>query len=242
MPSKPAPTNEDARAILHKVLADVNLAETLYCERKRLEKHANPRHFLNQPFRSDHYGLALSLSAFPTEELMNPLRNRDERESWFKQWYKFIGGEWLEMWVADRIREIGLSPTPEITVSFDASRGKQDTQFEVDIAIVRGHRSYFVSCTTDTTKPICKSKLFEIAVRARQLGGDLARPALVCLANDKVLTQLRNEVDDRSNLDADIRVPGVADVRVFGLSDIRSWSDCDGKQPNRHSLKTWLES
>jgi len=26
-------------------------------------------------------------------------------------------------------------------------------QLEVDIAVVRGHRSYFVSCTTDTGKP-----------------------------------------------------------------------------------------
>ncbi len=242
VPISPAPTIDDARAILCKVLVDVNLAKVLYCERKRLEEHDNPSQFLSQPFRADRFGLMLCLLQFPTEEQLDALRNRDERKSWFKQWYKFIGGEWLEMWVADQIRKTGLNPTPEIAVGFDAFRGTQEAQLEVDIAIIRGHRSYFVSCTTDTTKAICKSKLFEIAVRARQLGGDLARPALVCLADDKVVNQLRREVDDRSNPDSNIRIPGVADVRVFGLSDVRSWSDCDGKQPNRHSLKTWLES
>jgi hypothetical protein len=88
---------------------------------------------------------------------------------------------------------------------------------------------------------MCKSKLFEIAVRSRQLGGDLARAALVCLADDRVLQQLRDEVDDDGD-GQQIRVSGVADVKVFGLSDVTSWSDCDGKQPNRTTLKTWLES
>ncbi len=96
--------------------------------------------------------------------------------------------------------------------------------------MVRGHRSYFISCTTDTTKALCKSKLFEIAVRSQQLGGDLARAALVCLADDNTVAALHADVDD---------MWGASNTtRAFGLSDIRTWSECGGKQPNPYALKT----
>ena len=234
-PKAPAPTSEDAREILCKVLADPPLAAALYCERERLEdrEYSNPSAATSAPFVAERYGLGLSLPAFPTDTLLNGLANRRHRESWFKQWYKFIGGEWLEEWLGEQIRALELAPAPEITVGVNAYRGEKKAQLEVDLAVIRGHRSYLVSCTTDVSKPICKLKLFEVAVRSRQLGGDLARAALVCLADDRAVSALQEDVDD---------VWGASNTtKVFGLSDIRAWSDC-GKQPNRHSLKTWLES
>jgi CRISPR-associated protein (Cas_Cas02710) len=245
---QPAPTAQDAREILCKVLRDVPLAAALYCERERLEdkEYKNPSKAVSAPFQASRYGLTLSVNAFPTDEQLSGLSRR-ECESWFKQWYKFIGGEWLEEWVAEQVLalapELDIDPRQHVSVGFDAFRGgSKDKQLEIDVAVVRGHRSYFISCTTDATKTICKSKLFEIAVRSRQLGGDLARAALVCLADDRVLGQLRSEVDDRPDVMANIRVSSVADVQVFGLSDMANWSDCDGKQSNRHSLKDWLGS
>jgi len=230
----PAPTIDDAREILHKVLADLPLAAALYCERERLEELGNPNKATSDPFRVDRYGLSLSLPEFPTSEQLGALKNADEKKSWFKQWYSFIGGEWLEEWLGAQIRALELAPEPEITVGVNAYRGERKAQLEVDVAVIRGHRSYFVSCTTDTGKPICKSKVFEVAVRSRQLGGDLARDALVCLADDRIVSALQADVDD---------VWGASNTtRVFGLSDVRAWSDCDGKQPNRQSLKAWLES
>lgn len=230
----PAPTIADARQILCKVLADVPLAAALYCECERLQEFGNPSKAVLEPFRADRYGLTLSLPDFPTNEQLGQLGNRKEKESWFEQWYKFIGGEWLEEWLGVQIRALELALAPEITVGVNAYRGEKREQLEVDIAVVRGHRSYFVSCTTDTGKPLCKSKLFEVAVRSRQLGGDLARAALVCLADDRTVSALQADVDD---------VWGASNTtRVFGLSDVRAWSDCDGKQPNRHSLNAWLES
>jgi hypothetical protein len=227
-----APTIDDARQILCKVLEDVPLAAALYCERERLEEFSNPKKAISEPFRANRYGLTLSRPEFPTDEQLCLLRNADEKKSWFKQWYSFIGGEWLEVWLGDQIRALELVPAPEITVGVNAYRSEKQTQLEVDVAVVRGHRSHFVSCTTDTSKPICKSKLFEVAVRSRQLGGDLARAALVCLADDRTVSALQEDVDD---------VWGASNTtKVFGLSDIRGWSDCNGKQP--HSLKAWLES
>lgn len=231
---EPAPTIEDAREILCRVLADAALAAALYCERKRLEGLGNPNEATSEPFRADRYGLTLSLPVFPTAEQLASLGSNRERQSWFKQWYKFIGGEWLEEWLGAQIRALALTPEPEITVGVNAYRGETKAQLEVDVAVVRGHRSYFVSCTTDKTKAVCKSKLFEVAARSRQLGGDLARAALVCLADDRIVSALQADVDD---------VWGASNTtKVFGLSAIRAWSDCDGKQPNRHYLKTWLES
>lgn len=245
-PKIPAPTIEDAREILCKVLGDVSLAAALYCERERLEEFSNPSKAILEPFRADRYGLSLSLPEFPAQAQLEELANTKEKKSWFKQWYSFVGGEWLEEWVGAQISrlasQLSIDPDKDVTVGLDAKRGDKPAQLEVDIAVIRGCRSYFISCTTDTTKHICKSKLFEIAVRSRQLGGDLARAALICLADRNVIDELRKEVDDRPDPRVAIRVPSVADVHVFGKADIDAWSDCNGKQPNLHSLKTWLES
>lgn len=233
---EPAPTTEDAREIMCKVLKDPPLVAALYCERQRLEdrEYSNPKAATSVPFVAERYGLRLSVPVFPTEALLDGLGNRRDRESWYKQWYKFIGGEWLEEWLGGQIRALDLAPVPEVTVGVNAYRGEKQAQLEVDLAVVRGHRSYFVSCTTDTRKHICKSKLFEIAVRSRQLGGDLARAALVCLADDLTVSELQADVDN---------MWGASNTtKVFGISDVRAWSDCDGKPPNRNSLKEWLES
>lgn len=233
-PKEPAPTPEDTREILCKVLEDVPMAAALYCERGRLEEYNNPKNVVAAPFRAERYGLTLSQHLFPTDEQLSRLANGEKRRSWFKQWCKFIGGEWLEDWVGMQIRALTLEPTPEITIGVNAYRGPEKVQLEVDVGVVRGYRSYFISCTTATTKDICKGKLFEIAVRSRQLGGDLARAALVCLASDDTVSALQADIDD---------VWGASNTTtVFGRSEIRGWSDCGGKVRDRHSLKTWLES
>ena len=226
----PAPTVEDAREILYKVLANPKLAETLYTKSNQIKCFKKPDKALAEPFRADEHGLRLSLPVFPIEAQLVHLGNRKEKESWFEQWYKFIGGEWLEVWLGAQIDGLSLAPKPEITVGVNAKRVRP---LEVDVAAMRGHRAYFISCTTDSTMHICKSKLFEVAVRSRQLGGDLARAALVCLANRETVAALQADIDD---------VWGASNTtRVFGLDDIRRWADCTTR-PNQHTLKTWLES
>lgn len=230
---QPAPTTDDAHEILCKVLAEPSLASRLYKESSQLKAFNKPDDATAQSFHANDYGLTLSLPVFPTSEQLSLCQNSEAKKSWFKQWYKFIGGEWLEEWLGEQIRALNLAPTPEITVGVNAKRGEQNAELEVDVVVIRGHRTYFISCTTDTSKDICKSKLFEVAVRSRQLGGDLVRAALVCLANNEITAKLQADIDDvwvASNT-----------TKVFGIDDIRTWSDCD-KRPNQHSLKTWLES
>ncbi|MFP4422939.1 MAG: hypothetical protein ACLFRG_20590 [Desulfococcaceae bacterium] len=231
---EPAPSAEDARTILQAVFEDIDAklrssewrSKRLHGERKRLEKAKKVKKAIEAPFRPEEFGLELSLPRVPDATDMD--------KSAFKHWYKFIGGEWLEEWVAEEIRTIGLEPEPNIMTGVNSKRGEEDRNLEIDIAVFRNFRTYFISCTTDATKDICKSKLFEIVVRSRHLGGDLARAALVCLADDKLVGLFRQDVAD---------IWGASNTtKVFGLEDIRKWAGADGAPPNRQSLKNWLES
>lgn len=218
-----APTEDDARAICNAVLRDPGLAKTLYEERPCLKGLKKPPEAASDPFKLSDHGLELSIAKLP-----------DMDGKLFKRWYKFIGGEWLEEWVGAILRELSLTPEPEIVVGVNAFRGETRAQLEVDVAVVRGYRSYFISCTTNETKAICKPKLFEVAVRARQLGGDLARAALVCLAKEPTTKELQDDIVD---------LWGASNTpRVFGLSDLKQWSGCQGGSPNLHSLKEWMDS
>jgi hypothetical protein len=219
------PTLVDAGEILAKVLNNVELAKELYIERERLETRKSVSAALEKPFVSAHFGLTLSQPQIPWEGMSKSL---------FQDWYKFIGGEWFEEWVGEQVKG-SLKPEPrDVTVGVNAYRDPQKkVKLEVDIAVLKEHRSYFVSCTTDT-KELCKSKLFEIAVRSRQLGGDLSRAALVCLADEEKVSALRGDIND---------VWGASNTtQVFGLPDVRCWSDAGGTMPNLDSLKKWLEN
>lgn len=221
-----SPTEDDARAILCGVLRDPGLARKLYEERQRLADLKKPSTAVSAPFSPSVHGLELSIGALPESAQMS--------RKLYERWYKFIGGEWLEVWVGATLRRLVLTPPREIVVGVNAFRGEARANLEVDVAAVHGHRSYFISCTTDATKAVCKSKLFEVAVRSRQLGGDLARAALICLADEDTVAALRDDIDDLWG--------ATNTTQVFGLEDLRSWSDCAGRQPNLHALQAWMES
>lgn len=244
-PRQPAPTENDVQELAGKVLADPPLAGRLYHElNASFPKGADPKKHTQQPFDPQELGLTLSIGAFPTEAQLQGLANRDERKSWFDRWTTFLKGGWLEMWVAAKIWETSvLSGSEQEPVSgFDVFRRDRRVQAEIDVAVVRNYRSYFVSCTTATDKATCKQKLFEIAVRARQLAGDLARPALACLAEGHTLGQLRDEVEDETAGGGALQVPGLGRVHVFGLEDLRAWAGWGGAPPNLEGLRDWLES
>jgi len=144
---------------------------------------------------------------------------------------KVSEGSLLEAWVAGKIRQLRFPQAPEIKTGFTVYRG-DEVQMEIDVAVVRGHRSYFISCTVKKGRKDCKLKLFEVAIRARQLGGDLSRAALVCLREPG--TDLQAEIDD---LWGSTNAP-----RVFTLSDVQTWLGYGGTMPNVTRLQEWLEN
>lgn len=217
-----APSSDDAREVLRAVLADVTLAARLYEASSTLKEAKSPKKVV-EPFDLTNEIPALSVPRIPVDAAMP--------KASFDAWLSFIGGGWLEDCVGDVIRSLKL---PDATVEVGVNATREKASLEVDVAIVRGHRSYFISCTTDTKKYICKSKLFEIAVRSQHLGGELARAALVCLAEPKTIAGLASDIDDlwlSSN-----------PTRVFGIDDVSEWFGFGGAPANTQKLANWLVS
>ncbi|HQH72963.1 MAG TPA: DUF1887 family CARF protein, partial [bacterium] len=204
------------------VLKNPGLAKKLY-EIHREEKGIRPisKAKENPESLDKHLPAGLSVSHIP-ENGWNDDTN--------KKWCKYLGGGWLETWCGELVR--GIAKSDEVSVGVNCVR-KNGHKFEIDVALVRGHRLYVISCTTDTTLGLCKSKLFEVAMRARQLGGDLARFALVSLLHGAHIDQLKNDV-------ADVwEAPNPP--RAFGMDDLKEWAGIQG-QPNTSSLMEWLDS
>lgn len=95
----------------------------------------------------------------------------------------------------------------------------QDTDFEVDVVVVRAHRIHAISCYAGRWPERLEWKAHEIARRAVQLGGEHARAAFVCLASAAECETLRQRLT-RTHL----RDQAVA---VFGIDDLLGWVDQD---------------
>ena len=145
-------------------------------------------------------------------------------------------GNWLEWWVAKLLRESGASEVGAVE-----KEGAGSTDFQVDVVGLRANRLYVISCTTSLGRDrwvMCRSRVFEVALRARQLGGDLARPALVCLLDEQLTPPHSAEELEHNVRGSWEQAPN--QLRVFGLPDARAWAGVDG-QPDRSSLEAWLQ-
>lgn len=93
----------------------------------------------------------------------------------------YLKGKWLEHYLFTVLHEkkesLGLT---ELLRSIEPN----EIQFEVDVMAVRGHQLFAFSCKTGDTRRDLKLALFEAYTRARQLGGDEARVALVCCSDE----------------------------------------------------------
>ncbi len=199
---------------------------------------------MTESVNMDAIQIKLSIDQLPSPDWEG---SRKQKESRFERWQHFLHGGWLEEWVGDLCRaEMKLITDKqqvkhwEVAVGLNCFRGER--QVEMDVLLLRDHRFYALSCTTSRDIGLCKLKLFEAVIRARQLGGDLARAALVCFLDGdhnnqgpkaKVLEDEMREAWDAPNT-----------PRVFGLDDMRTWMGTPevGVAPNTESLRAWLES
>lgn len=232
-PSEPVPgrpNDNDVTALAARVFREPEIAVKLFEHFRPQRKRRSFTDATRAPWTPSDLGLSLSVTRVPDDRWTANL---------YEIWDEFLCGAWLERWTASLIRSSLGAAAPVIEVGVRCQRARPSpAEFEIDVALVRGHRLYVISCTTDRTKALCKSKLFEVAMRARQMGGDLARSALVCLldgsdAKGPYVEQLRAGI--ASLWDA----PNVP--RVFGLADLREWAGTTGAS-NLSSLQEWLES
>lgn len=123
----------------------------------------------------------------------------------------WLRGGWLEYHVLRAVQsiaeEIGIS---DFARSYHVGSSESETAFEIDVVAMRGYQLFAFSCTASHKSGSCKAKLLEAQVRARQLGGDEAAVALVCLANEEERGKLRAQLRENRR------------VAVFGLAQLAS--------------------
>ena len=87
------------------------------------------------------------------------------------------------------------------------THGHEDT-FQLDAVFMRHYQLFALSCTISADLKLCKQKLLEAYVRAKQIGGSEARVALIC------------GVLEPHKLKAEIEVAKTDEnVAVFGAKD-----------------------
>ncbi|WP_045217690.1 hypothetical protein [Desulfonatronovibrio magnus] len=125
---------------------------------------------------------------------------------------KWLVGKWLEVWVADSLKSSKLFSEVHDSCELQPPGAKKNSnRFEVDVCAMRGVTPFIFSCTVDSKENgINKGKLFEVGQRSRQLGGEHARSALVCLSDSS------SEISDIINEGW----KGYNTVKVFGKDDI----------------------
>lgn len=139
----------------------------------------------------------------------------------FVEWAE--GGYWLESVVFAELQKIKKDcKLNDIGMEYHVKGSSSDDKFEFDVAAVRGYQLFAISCTTDASNGLCKSKLFEAHNRARMLGGDEAKVALVCY-HEKPKKVLE---DFKSN-----HFFAEGSVKVFGKPELPKLSD---------HLKEWI--
>jgi hypothetical protein len=148
-----------------------------------------------------------------------------------KEICKWLEGIWLEDYVLQKLKELQEKEKEtqqeeerlidELGMSFNFPENAEIGHFEFDVAFLRGYQLFALSCTTDTEPGLCKLKLFEAYRRARQMGGDEARVALVCCYEkpEKIKQGFMSQIKDDK-------------VNVFGLGDLAGLSE---------KLKIWIQ-
>lgn len=130
---------------------------------------------------------------------------------------EWLDGKWLEHYVYQIIQQIkkdkpdtrlGVSAHPQSEQNGSGNIGAEsdiwlgmgihpkseqngpEYDYDIDIGVMQGYRLYAISCTTDADSGMCKLKLFEAYLRARNMAGDQAHVGLVCMTAQNLNTKL----------------------------------------------------
>lgn len=136
-----------------------------------------------------------------------------------KDFAKWLEGGWLEECVAASLA--GISAQLDLHDLFNGINifGEQ-SQFEVDVVALRGYQLFVFSCTTSPVEHMNKSKLFEVFVRSRQMGGDETRFAIVSFAADPA--KLQKQLSEEWQAEDMVRVFGKAHLANL-QNEIQAW-------------------
>jgi len=143
---------------------------------------------------------------------------------------KFFCGGWLEEYTLQAVTEIaaqmrvhdwGAGARPLLKA--DKKRKKEDRRrdFDLDVVAMVGYQLFAISCISTATASNAKEHLLEAFVRARQVGGDEARVAVVCRVKNAPLLEREIEREEEETL-GKVRVFG--EQQLLGLAgQLRAW-------------------
>ena len=139
-----------------------------------------------------------------------------------KETIRFITGEWLEQVLFRRLASNKYFNDKLIYID-KVIRKKEwkskDNDVQLDVIIMRGYQVFIVSVTTDDTKSICKSKGFEVLLRASQLGGDESKAVLLTKLNENTKKNVQEELQENIGKNR-IKVLGIDDWKENLVPDI----------------------
>ena len=130
-----------------------------------------------------------------------------------KEFCKYLDGLWLEHYVLQHVKNIADKHSiKDYGLNFEVPLTGTRNGFEFDVAFTRGYQLFAMSVSTTSKRDLCKVKLFEAYLRARQMGGDEARVALICCT------------DEPDSLKAEVAVLDDKKIAVFGRDDLMNLS------------------
>ncbi|MEZ4726047.1 MAG: hypothetical protein R3E79_02810 [Caldilineaceae bacterium] len=131
------------------------------------------------------------------------------------RWFDNLGLEDYTLWSLQQKQQV--TAVHETAMNLKA----KELGFEFDVIALRGYQLFAISCANADKKDQLKLKLFEAFVRARQMGGDEARVAVVCRApaHDSQRTPAVIEQEIRNEWDREGK------IRVFGEEHLPNLAD-----------------
>lgn len=144
---------------------------------------------------------------------------------------KWLDGIWLEHRVLDALMNLpDLRPNPgQALQGVKIKTDKGD--FDLDVAAIFGYQLFGFTCGTAVGRGArgeLKLKLFEGLLRTRQIGGDQARTALICVHEDP--DGLQREARQQIDPEGQIRVFGCKQLKDLE-SELAHWIRIQRKQP-----------
>lgn len=131
-----------------------------------------------------------------------------------KYFCKYLDGFWLEHHVLKQVKDITeQNSIKDYGLNFKVPLPGTQQGFEFDVAFTRGYQLFAISVSTTSKRELCKLKLFEAYLRARQMGGDEAKVALICCTNEP------------DTLKAEMALLDDKKIAVFGRDDLMDLSD-----------------
>lgn len=109
---------------------------------------------------------------------------------------KYIVGRWFEQYIylllKENLLEKGLISDLNLNIMIQSAA----KNFEIDVAMIQGYELYGISCTTDKTQSLCKSKGFEILHRTKQIAGDNSKAILMTFMNEENTMETSGDLND----------------------------------------------